>query len=526
MSSPCRPDASAETSAALLASQAGTTLTFAPGAPHRDVRLDGVSLDSRRVRPGDLYAALPGANAHGAEFARQAWQAGAVAVLTDPAGEAILREAEIPLPRIVVPDSRAVLGSLSALVYGRPAEDLMLVGITGTNGKTTTAYILDAAWRALGRVTGLIGTIEIKVGERSIPSVRTTPESCDLHAMLAVMREQGVTQAVMEVSSHALALHRVDGVVFDVAIFTNLSQDHLDFHGDMDHYFAAKASLLTPQRSRRGIICVDDAWGERLAAQAQVPCWFLATRPDAAGAQRACWWLRPGPGASFELVGPDATLRLRSSLPGDYNRVNTALAALAVLSTGVEPADVERAVAAGASVPGRMERVDLDSGVAGREPPGVYVDFAHTPEAVRATLTALRTAATGRVVAVIGAGGARDRTKRPLMGAAAARAADLVVVTDDNPRDEDPAAIRADLAAGARHAGGDVVEIAGRSEAIAEALRRSGPGDVVAILGRGHERHQEIAGEYRPLVDRDLVQAAWAAPETWTWTDAGREADR
>ncbi|MEP7161493.1 MAG: cyanophycin synthetase, partial [Dermatophilaceae bacterium] len=212
-----------------------------------------------------------------------------------------------------------------------------------------------------------------------------------------------------------------------------------------------------------------------------------------------------------------------SSLPGDYNRVNTALAALAVLATGVQPADVERAIGAGASVPGRMERVELRSVVAGREPPWVYVDFAHTPEAVRATLEALRTTASGRVVAVIGAGGARDRTKRPLMGAAAARAADLVVVTDDNPRDEDPAAIRADLAAGARHAGGDVVEIAGRSAAIAEALRRTGPGDVVAVLGRGHESHQEIAGEFRPLVDRDLVRAAWAAPETWT--DTGRKAD-
>lgn len=509
MSSPLRPAVSAEASAALLAQQAGTTLGFAPGRPERDVRLDGVSLDSRRVVPGDLYAALPGANAHGASFAAQAADAGAVAVLTDPAGCRILDEAGVQLPRIVVADPRAALGELSSRVYRRPAEGLTLVGITGTNGKTTTAYILDAALRALGRTTGLIGTIETKIADRSIPSVRTTPESPDLHAIFAVMREEGVTEAVMEVSSHALALHRVDGAVFDVAVFTNLSQDHLDFHPDMEDYFATKATLFTRERSRRGVVCVDDRWGARLAATAEIPCWSLATRPGAAGAD---WRLveptPPEPEGTFELIGPDATLHLVGALPGAYNRVNTALAALALLAVGVAPDDVERALAPGACVPGRMERVDL----AARGAPDVYVDFAHTPEAVRATLEALREMTTGRLVAVVGAGGGRDGGKRPLMGAAAALGADAVVVTDDNPRDEDPAAIRAEIVRGARDAGGgEVVEVADRAQGVAQALALVGPGDVLAVLGRGHETHQEVAGRRHPLVDRDLVREAWTA---------------
>ncbi len=520
MSSPLRPAASAEASAALLAQQAGTELRFASGQIEQDVRLDGVSLDSRRVLPGDLYAALPGAHAHGAAFAAQAAAAGAVAVLTDPAGRRILDEAGVELPRIVVPDPRAILGRLSARVYRRPADDLTLIGITGTNGKTTTAYILDAALRALGRTTGLIGTIETKVADRSIPSERTTPESPDLHAIFAVMREAQVTEAVMEVSSHALALHRVDGAVFDVAVFTNLSQDHLDFHRDMEDYFAAKASLFRPDRARRGVVCVDDPWGVRLAAEADVPCWSLATRPDSAGAAQASWRLvssspqppsseSPAP-AAFDLLGPDTALRLVSALPGDYNRINTALAALALLAIGVEPGDVERAMSAGAAVPGRMERIDLPER-AGAPAPTVYVDFAHTPEAVRATLAALREMTAGRLIAVLGAGGGRDSAKRPLMGAAAASGADLVVVTDDNPRDEDPSSIRAQIVQGARDAGGEVIEVDGRAQAVTRALGLARPGDAVAVLGRGHETYQEVAGRREPLVDRDLVCDAWSA---------------
>jgi UDP-N-acetylmuramoyl-L-alanyl-D-glutamate--2,6-diaminopimelate ligase len=517
-----RPARAPHASARDIAEVAGGQLAFVDGpagpagpdaaeAADADVTLSGVTLDSRLVVPGDLYAALPGSNAHGASFGTGAAAAGAAAVLTDPAGADLLRAAGVRLPRIVVPDPRGVLGAVSAALYGRPADDMVLVGITGTNGKTTTAYILEAALRALGRRTGLIGTIEIRIADEAIPAVRTTPESCDLHGLFAAMRERDVTACVMEVSSHALALHRVDGVRYDVAVFTNMSQDHLDFHGTMADYYAAKASLFTPQRAVRGVVCVDDAWGARLAQEATIPVTTLATRSGA----DADWTLSTpdsgGVGGEFDLVeaATGRRLRLRAALPGDYNRANTAMAALVLLARDVPADDVERAVAAGATVPGRMERVDL-----GADAPTVYVDFAHTPEAIRATLAALRpTVGGGRLIAVVGAGGNRDRGKRPLMGEAAARGADVVVVTDDNPRDEDPASIRADIASGARAAGGadaQVFDVDRRAEGIATALRAAAPGDVVAVLGRGHETRQEVMGSYRPFDDRQAVRTAWA----------------
>ena len=510
MSSTLRPSRAPQASARVIAVDIGADLTepgTAPDGEHAtpadvphsdgpcsDVIVSGVTLDSRLVQRGDLYAALPGAHAHGAQFGAQAAAAGAAAVLTDPAGAALLDDGAVRLPRIVVPDPRAVLGRVSAAVYGHASAELLLIGITGTNGKTTTAYILDAALRALGRTTGLIGTIEIRIGADAVPAVRTTPESCDLHGLFARMLQEGVSACVMEVSSHALALHRVDGVTYDVAVFTNMSQDHLDFHVTMEDYYAAKAALFTPERSRRGIVCVDDEWGARLAREATVPVTTLATRPDAAG--EAQWRLVAGERSAgnhpagdvgtadpdaFELAGPEVTLRLRGALPGGVNRINTALAALALLACGTAPGDVERALAGGARVPGRMERVELGSGA-----PRVYVDFAHTPEAIRATLAALRPLTRGRLVAVVGAGGNRDRGKRPLMGAAAARGADAVVVTDDNPRDEDAAAIRADVAAGAIGVGAaagdtgagtdvEILDVAGRDAGIARALSLAGP---------------------------------------------------
>ncbi|MBC7310581.1 MAG: UDP-N-acetylmuramoyl-L-alanyl-D-glutamate--2,6-diaminopimelate ligase, partial [Tetrasphaera sp.] len=232
----------------------------------------GVTLDSRAVRAGDLYAALPGANTHGGSFAASAAAAGAAAVLTDERGQQLVEQAGVDVPLIVVDDPRAVLGAVSALVYDTTDLSLELLGITGTNGKTTTAYLLTSALEALGRTTGLIGTVETRIGTERVKSERTTPESCDLHRLLAVMRERAVDDCVMEVSSHALALHRVDGVVYDLALFTNLSQDHLDFHSDMEDYFRAKSSLFTPQRAKRGLVCVDDEWGARLAEAATIDC--------------------------------------------------------------------------------------------------------------------------------------------------------------------------------------------------------------------------------------------------------------
>ena len=315
----------------------------------------GVTLDSRAVRPGDLYAALPGARVHGATFAADVRDRGAAAVLTDHEGAALMARAGVALPAVVVPQPRAVLGAVAALVHGSPSEHLTMVGITGTNGKTTTAYLVDSAFRALGHVTGLVGTVETRVADERVKSVRTTPESPDLHALFAVMRERGVDICTMEVSSHALELHRVDPVVYDVAAFTNLSQDHLDFHGTMEAYYAAKAGLFTPQRSRRGVVCVDDEWGRRLAAEATVPVVTVTSLPEI----DADWRVEPRAGGDllFDLVGAGRRMSLRSALPGDFNQLNTAVAALVLAACGVADDDIVRAVLTEPHVPGRMERV-------------------------------------------------------------------------------------------------------------------------------------------------------------------------
>jgi UDP-N-acetylmuramoyl-L-alanyl-D-glutamate--2,6-diaminopimelate ligase len=480
----------------------------------------GVTLDSRAVVPGDLYAALPGANAHGAQFADQAQRAGAVGVLTDDVGLGLLRADGCTLPVLVVPSPRAVLGAVSARVYGthdHPGR-LTVLGVTGTNGKTTTTYLLDAALRAAGRTTGLIGTVETRVAGERVPSVRTTPEAPEMHRLLAAMRERGVDVCSMEVSSQALAQHRVDGVVVDVAGFTSFSQDHLELHGDMATYLAAKALLFTPEHSRQAVVVVDDEGGREIARRATVPVTTLGGRPDA----DADWVVdsrRPDRTGTDFVLRPSRVdgrtdargageLALRCPLPGDFNVMNTALAALMLLRWGMSPAAVVRGMRRAGGVPGRMEQV----GAAGPSAPLAVVDYAHTPEAVAAALRALRPVVAGRLLVVLGAGGDRDRGKRPAMGAAAATAADVVLVTDDNPRSEDPAAIRSAVLDGAREAArtsaAEVLEVPDRAEAIRRAVAMAGPGDVLLVAGKGHEQGQEVAGEVHPFDDRDQLRAA------------------
>jgi UDP-N-acetylmuramoyl-L-alanyl-D-glutamate--2,6-diaminopimelate ligase len=484
----------------------------------------GVTLDSRTIVAGDLYAALPGANVHGARFVGAAIGLGAVAVLTDPAGAALLALTETAVPVLVVPEPRSVLGGVAALIYGHASESLTMLGITGTNGKTTTAYLLDSALRALGSVTGLISTVETRIGQDRIKSIRTTPESADLHALFAVMSQRGVDTCTMEVSSHALSLHRVDGVRFDVVAFTNLSQDHLDFHGSMEDYFLAKASLFTAQRAVRGVVCVDDEWGQRLARESGVPVVTIASSPDV----RAHWQIQTrGPGESaFEIVSGNRRLSLCSALPGDFNRVNTAVAALVLMAAGHPVDAIEAALATDPQVPGRMEVVagaliHQDDGQT-RLPLGV-VDFAHTPGAVAAALKALRHNTAGSLIVVLGAGGERDPGKRAAMGAAAAAHADLVIITDDNPRSEDPASIRAAVLGGAlaqeRPAGSPaewVREIDGRAAAIREAAALAGAGDTIVVLGKGHESGQDIAGVLHPFDDRAQLRTALMDQESST----------
>jgi UDP-N-acetylmuramoyl-L-alanyl-D-glutamate--2,6-diaminopimelate ligase len=485
--------------------------------PHPDqlgTRVLGVTLDSRGVRAGDLYAALPGSRAHGADFAAAAVDAGAVAVLTDDAGAARTAQAAPQLPVLVADDPRAVLGQVAATVYRNPATDLTLLGVTGTNGKTTTTYLMDAVLRSAGRVTGLIGTVETRVADQHVPSVRTTPEAPDLHALLAAMRERGVQVCSMEVSSQALAQHRVDGAVMDVAGFTNFSQDHLELHGDMETYLAAKAMLLTPEHSRRAVVVVDDEGSRRAAAAASVPVTTLSGRPDSRAQWRVLDRSPAGAGIDFVLAGPDGELLdLRCPLPGDFNVLNAALAAVMLLAVGLTEQQVAAGLRLAGGVPGRMEQVgDPAAG------PLAVVDYAHTPDAVSAALEALRPATSGRLVVVLGAGGDRDPGKRPGMGAAAARAADVVVVTDDNPRSEEPAAIRAAVLAGARAAAAEraaagspveVLEVGDRRAAIDEGVRRAGRvGDVLLVAGKGHEPGQDVAGVVHPFDDRAEVARA------------------
>jgi UDP-N-acetylmuramoyl-L-alanyl-D-glutamate--2,6-diaminopimelate ligase len=491
---------------AALAGAAGTGLDG-----HADVAVTGVTHDSRDVRPGDLYAALPGFVTHGAEFVAQATGLGAVALLTDPAGAE--RCAATGLPVVVVDDPRAVLGAVADLVYDHPSRDLGVVGVTGTNGKTTTTYLVDAGFRAAGLTTGLIGTTGTHVGDDVVPTVRTTPEATDVHALLALMRERGVTHVSMEVSSHALVLGRADGVRFAAAGFTNLSPDHLDFHGDMESYFEAKARLFDRARTSTAVVCVDDGWGARMArvaADAGLEVTTYSTVGPAA-------WMVEGvvavPGGSVaRALGPDgADVPLEVRMPGSFNVAN-GLGALALLvAAGLDPLQAADGIAASPGVPGRMQRIEDPDATRSLL---ALVDYAHTPDAVERAVVAAREGARGRVVVVLGAGGDRDQQKRPAMGEAAARLADVVVVTDDNPRSEDPADIRAAVLSGALGAAGartDVREVGDRRTAIHEAVALAHRGDVVLVLGKGHEQGQEVAGSVAPFDDRTVLAEALAS---------------
>ena len=457
----------------------------------------GVSLSTSRVRPGDLYAALPGARAHGADFAAEALAAGAVLVLTDPDGAALLPDGA---PALVVPRPRSLLGALAARVYGEPARDLVLVGVTGTQGKTTTTRLLEAGLAGAGTTAAVVGTNGTRVAGQEVRTTLTTPEAPDLHGLFAVMREQGVETCAMEVSSHALVLGRVDGCVFDLAVFTNLGRDHLDFHADVEDYFAAKASLFTPERARRALVNLDDPWGRRLLATTTLP----TTTFSAAGDPEADWRavdVDAGPtGSTFRLVGPGVDVGAGVPIPGDFNVANALAAVVAASTTGHDATAVAAAVAAGAGVPGRLERVEAGQDFT------VVVDYAHKPDALEALLRTLRPLAPGRLVVVVGAGGDRDPGKRELMGRAAAALADTVVVTDDNPRSEDPATIRAALVAGAADGPGEVVEVAGRRDAIARALEGAGSGDIVVVAGKGHETGQVVGGTVHPFDDREVAR--------------------
>lgn len=501
MTRPARP---ISTSVGDLATGAGARVVGDAGG----VEVTGLSLSSQRIAPGDLYAGLPGARAHGAAYAADAISAGAVAILTDEAGLALLGSAEVPV--LVAEDPRRLMGTLAATIYGDPAAALTLMAVTGTQGKTTTTRLLEAGLENSGIPAAVIGTVGTRVRGEDVKTALTTPEAPDLHALFAVMREHEVRGCAMEVSSHALVMGRVDGVVFDVAAFLNLGRDHLDFHTDLEDYFSAKASLFTPARTRLGLTNVDDEFGRRLLERATVPM-----RTFSPSGQEADWRavdveLRPD-GSSFVVLTPtgeriDAAVRLA----GGFNVANALCAIALAAEAGFDPRAVADGIAATAGVPGRLERIDTGQDFL------AVVDYAHKPDALEAALAALRPVTSGRLILVLGAGGDRDTGKRPLMGEIGARAADVLVVTDDNPRSEDPAAIRAAVLAGAARVadGAEVLEIGDRRAAIAHALAIAGSGDTVLVAGKGHETGQEVDGVLHPFDDRDEVRAALAGRDT------------
>lgn len=505
-----RPDDPPRTPLAEVAAALGTPIV---GADDQDdgtgVLVTGVTLSTDRVRPGDLYAALPGSRTHGAAYAGLAREAGAVAVLTDEAGRA--ESLATGLPALVVPRPREVLGALAARIYGDPADGLVLMAVTGTQGKTTTTRLLEGALQAAGVPAAVVGTLGTRMLGQGVPTALTTPEAPDLQALFAVMRERGVRACAMEVSSHALVLGRVDGTVFDAAAFVNLGRDHLDFHADLEDYFAAKATLFAEARSRRGLTNVDDEHGRRLLEVARVP---MATF-SAAGAPadwRAVDVAMEADGSRFAVLTPEGErLSARVPLPGVFNVTNALCAIALAAEAGLDPAAVAAGLADAGGVPGRLERTEAG------QPFLAIVDYAHKPDALAAVLAALRPVTRGRLLLVVGAGGDRDAGKRPLMGEVGARLADVLVVTDDNPRSEDPARIRAEVLAGVGDGAAEVVEIGDRREAIRYAVSLARPGDTVLVAGKGHETGQEVGAGAGRVVhafdDRDEVRAAI---EAWT----------
>src|SRR5208282_2878022 len=448
--------------------------------------------------------ALPGARVHGAAFCADAVAAGAVAVLTDPDGRARATASGVPV--FVLADPRARLGEIACWVYGDPSSRLRLIGVTGTSGKTTSTYLLESGLRMAGHLTGLIGGVELRIGPERLASSLTTPEAPDLQALFAVMVERGVTAAAMEVSSHSLSLGRVAGTRFDVAVFTNLSQDHLDFHADMEDYFRAKASLFMPPVL--GVVNIDDKYGRRLASSALVPI----TTFSALGRDEADWRavdVRSGAdGSTFRVIGPGGVeADVSAGLAGVFNVANALGAVVALVESGVGLEDAVAGIAACPCVPGRLERVPA---------PGLdvtaFVDYSHKPGAVEAVLRSLRPVTRGSLIIVLGCGGDRDRAKRPMMGAAAASLADVAILTSDNPRSEDPLAILAAMLDGVlsvpQTERGRVIIEPDRAAAIAQAVALASSGDVLVVAGKGHETGQYVGSAVLPFDDREVTATA------------------
>ncbi|MCR2801572.1 MULTISPECIES: Mur ligase family protein [unclassified Microbacterium] len=490
------------------------------------VSLSGITLATADLRPGEAFVAIRGAARHGAEFARAAAEKGAVAIVTDAAGADIAADAGLPI--VVVDDPRAMLGDLSAWVYGTGSgDDLpLLFATTGTNGKTSVSHLLEGILEQVGAVTGLSSTAERHIAGQVIVSRLTTPEASEFHALLALMRERGVEAVAVEVSAQALSRHRVDGIMFDVAAFTNLSHDHLDDYADMREYFEAKLPLFRADRARRAVVSLDSAAGAEVVARCEVPCTTVGTpdiAADPAVAAGADWIVEivdeRQEGTEFRLTGPGGR-SLQTTVPviGRHMAANAALAIVMMLEGGYAwdtiAAALERDGGIRAHLPGRTQRVSGERG------PAVYVDFGHSPDAFEKTLAAVRRVTPGKVLMLFGADGDRDATKRHDMGRTAVLGSDILVITDHHPRFEDPDSIRATLIEGARLARPDaeIHEYSPPERAIVEAVKLVGEGDAILWAGPGHQDYRDIRGQRTPYSARELARralrdAGWPVPE-------------
>ena len=462
-----------------------------------DIPVNGVAHDSRSIAAGDVFVAVRGQQFDGAAFAPEAMRRGAVAVVAETAAPPAC-----DVPWVRVPDVRAALAALAATANRHPSRELMVVGATGTNGKTTTTYLLEGVFEQAGYPCGRIGSISWRIAGEESPAAHTTPEATELQALLRRMVERDCRACVLEVSSHALALRRVDGVAFDAAVFTNLTHEHLDFHGDMERYFDTKRRLFRMlDAAAPAVVNVDDPYGQRLAAEVSRPVTYAITA--AADVRPLRMELSPA-GISLDITTPRGALSLQSPLVGRSNTYNILAAAATSTALRLPPSAIRRGIAAMAHVPGRMQVV---SGAA--DAVTVVVDFAHTGDALRGLLETARGLTGGRVVTVFGCGGDRDRAKRAQMGAVAGRLSDFVIVTSDNPRSEEPDRIAADIAQGLGampHA-----TILDRRTAIAQAIGDAADGDLVVIAGKGHERYQQCGGRRVPFDDAAEARRALAA---------------
>ena len=480
-----------------LRAVAELTSAFSKHSDLESISITGVSIDSHQIEAGDLFVAVAGAKVHGATYAGNAKLNGAVAVLTDEVGAVLITD----LPVLVVDDPRASAGAIAAWLHKEPMRDMFSVGVTGTNGKTTVTTLLYQIAMAASRQSGLIGTVETRIGDEVIESLRTTPEAPELQSLAAVMRERHMRSVFMEVSSHAVSLNRIGGSHFDIAAFTNLSQDHLDFHADMDSYFAAKAALFTHKYADTAYINIDSSWAQKLLDIQELPVVRISRH-----AKSADWYFEGIENGlrstSIAIRGTGGILiETSTKLVGDFNLDNLLMAIAISVASGIDPIDIAAITPSLTGAEGRLEKVDLGQSF------NALVDYAHSPDSVTSVLETLRKSTAGKVIAVLGCGGDRDRSKRPLMGAALLAGSDLAVFTSDNPRSEDPAQIINEMVSGLTLSSTSVIEI-DRKRAIEIAVTAAVPGDVVVILGKGHESGQEIAGVKHNFDDRLVLAAA------------------